>query len=421
MGMMTRNGNTTNLYLSGSDTIISTLTAAPQDTGTKIHIGKGQTGPGAGAYYLNGIVGEVQFYDGILTFTKFLANYNATKDQYTTDQNFNYVASGGVSVPDNSNNWTFAENDVMPYVEYIEVIKNGVQAGYWEWEYAATFTDQSVNTNTLTPTFRTASSNADVSAELVTFTPIAPATAPAYAVSDAPLFITENITVSSNFTEGAVGGAGPPGAAVIDEVATASGTANIWMWGILGGLAIALSGLFISYMERKHGGGTGTILLRIAIAVIIFGLLIAFDKYDFWMLVLYLFIALAPAIASRFGDFGGQPSELGLIGFLSLAWIGLTTINRIMEGQLTTAAETAHLNRLMFTQELTLLDLWKLPVMNFQFFTQGIPSLLKWDYSFFGGNAQLFQYMLYSINALVSFIILGFIIGLLTSNIIRAR
>jgi len=33
--------------------------------------------------------------------------------------------------------------------------------------------------------------------------------------------------------------------------------------------------------------------------------------------------------------------------------------------------------------------------MNFQFFTHGIPSLIKWDYSFFGGNAQMFQYLLF--------------------------
>jgi len=44
---------------------------------------------------------------------------------------------------------------------------------------------------------------------------------------------------------------------------------------------------------------------------------------------------------------------------------------------------------------------------------QGIPMLLKWDYSFFAGNAQLIQYCLYSLTAVMSFIIFGLLIGLL--------
>lgn len=326
-------------------------------------------------------------------------------------------------VPNNANNYTFVQNNVMPYVQTISTNVSGVQRGAWQWNYGATFPDDSGNGNTATPTFRSASSDADVSAALVLYSPISTAIAPAYAVSSANPLITGNVTMSSNFTSGAVGGStGLPGKAVIDAAAAASNTPNIWIWGILGGLTIAMIGLFISYMERRFGGGAGTIFLRLAVASIVFGVLIAFEIFDFWMLFLYLIIALAPAIASRFQDFGAQLNELHLIGFLSMAWLGLTGINRVMEGQMMQSAETAHLNTLMFTQQITVAGLWSLPVINTDFFTNGLPALLDWEkYTFFTGNAQMIQYLLYSINSIVSFVMLTLIIGFLASNLIRAR
>ena len=139
------------------------------------------------------------------------------------------------------------------------------------------------------------------------------------------------------------------------------------------------------------------------------------------MLVLYLFIAIAVAMASRHIEWGGNITQLNLIGFLAMAWVGLTTINRILEGQFITASETSFLNTLMFTQEFQLFGVFKVPVLNFQFFTQGIPMLLKWDYSFFQGNAQLIQYLLYSLTAVMSFIVFTFIIGLLYNYFSRLR
>ena len=329
------------------------------------------------------------------------------------------ITADGAAVPDNANGYDFFLNDVMPYVESATVTVDGVLVGSWAWEYAETFTDASGNGNTATPNFRTTTEDSDVTASLVSYAPISQARAPAYSVGDAPDFITANITTSSNFTSGAVTPGSRPGEQLIEDVAASSGTPNIWIWGILGGMTIALASLFISYMERQHGGGGGTLILRLAVAITVFGVLIAIDKFDFWMLIMYLFIALAPAMASRQLDWGGAVGELNLIGFLAMTWVGLTTINRIQEGQLVTSAETAHLNTLMFTQEFTLLDVFHLPIINFEFFTRGIPGLLKWDYAFFGGNAQLIQYMLYSLTAIVSFIVLGFIIGTVTNYFAR--
>ncbi len=292
---------------------------------------------------------------------------------------------------------------------------------YIIWEYNTVFTDQGGSGITATPSFRTVSSDADVTAALSSFAPISTAIAPPYSVSDAPLFITGNITASGSFTTGNITAADIPGVAVIDAVAQSSGTPSIWIWGIIGGFTIALGGLFISWMVKQHGTGPGELIFRILWASLVLGLLVTFHIFDWWMLVMYLFIVIAPAIASRHQEIGASVGELNLIGFLSMAWVGLTAINRMLEGAFLTSVETSHLNSYMFTQEFTLLSVFKMPIINFQFFTQGIPSLLRWDYSFFGGNAQIIQYLLYSLTAIMAFIIFGFLAGLLTSYFSRVR
>ncbi len=83
-----------------------------------------------------------------------------------------YNLAEGVAVPSNSENWTFVRNNSMIYMETANITIDGVLQGSWEWEYGATFTDDSGNGNTATPTFRITSSDADVSASLITFKPI---------------------------------------------------------------------------------------------------------------------------------------------------------------------------------------------------------------------------------------------------------
>ncbi|OGN90754.1 MAG: hypothetical protein A2Z70_01360 [Chloroflexi bacterium RBG_13_48_17] len=73
------------------------------------------------------------------------------------------------AVPDNGDDWEFCLNGAMLYVEYIEITVGGVQAAYWDWELGATFTDDSGNGNTLTPSYRSSSSDTDVSANMTAF------------------------------------------------------------------------------------------------------------------------------------------------------------------------------------------------------------------------------------------------------------
>jgi lysophospholipase L1-like esterase len=70
----------------------------------------------------------------------------------------------GLSVPDTSDNWTFGNQDVTPYFNTANITVGGVLQASYAWEYGETFTDLSGNGNDGTPSFRSVSSDADVSA-----------------------------------------------------------------------------------------------------------------------------------------------------------------------------------------------------------------------------------------------------------------
>lgn len=405
------------LYLNGTqlthDTNIGAMAGfAPGMT----KIGSSYTGANA----FDGRIGYFIYYDSQDDYEDVIQDhYEATYGTFASGGMYTLSRADLIDIDDTPYDWTFGSSTITPYFESANITVDGVLTGNWEWEYAATFTDLSGNGNTATPSFRGSSSDPDVSAEFIDFQAVSTARAPAYSVTGAEDFITANITATSNFTTGAVTIGGVPGTAVVEAAASAASVPNIWLWGIIGISTIAIIGIGISAMERKYGGGGGTIFIRLGVACTVMGIMTAFDIYDFWMMVIYLFVALAPVLASRHYDWGASLNQLNLIGFLSTCWIALTTINRIQEGQLLTSADTAHLNTMMFTQEFTLLNVFHLPIINFDFFSEGIPSLLKWDYSFFGGNAQIIQYLLYSITSIMSFIVLMVIIGVVSSYFTR--
>lgn len=102
-----------------------------------------------------------------------------------------------------------------------------------------------------------------------------------------------------------------------------------------------------------------------------------------------------------------------MIGFLSFLFVGLTLINRVMEGQFLASAEVAVLNNIMVFRELSVAGMFTIPIPNMSFITEGLPALVRWDYSFFGGNAVIIKYFLYSLTAGLTFLVFSMIIGLL--------
>lgn len=81
------------------------------------------------------------------------------------------ATGAGASVPDNANDWVIG-SDATPYIEYYHHTVGGTLVSDISWEYDSTFTDASGNSNDATPTFRTTSSDADVSANLTSLLPV---------------------------------------------------------------------------------------------------------------------------------------------------------------------------------------------------------------------------------------------------------
>lgn len=100
------------------------------------------------------------------------------------------------------------------------------------------------------------------------------------------------------------------------------------------------------------------------------------------------------------------------IGFLAFCFVGMTLLNRIMEGAFIAASDVGIINTLTITRDVKI-AWFTVPVINTDFFFVGIPRLVKFDYSFFGGNAAIFQYFLYSLTFALSFLLFTFIVGLI--------
>lgn len=108
-----------------------------------------------------------------------------------------------------------------------------------------------------------------------------------------------------------------------------------------------------------------------------------------------------------------------LIGFLAFMFVGFTFLNRLLEGAFIAASDVSIINNLTITREQSIFGLFTIPVPNTDFFFTGLPHLLRWDYSFFGGNSQIFLYLFYSITAAVTFLLFTYIIGLASQFLSR--
>ena len=110
--------------------------------------------------------------------------------------------------------------------------------------------------------------------------------------------------------------------------------------------------------------------------------------------------------------------NFALIAFLSFCFVGMTLINRILEGQFITGADVGILNQMSIWGSLNL-GFFSIPVPNVTYI-KGLFHLVSWDYSFFGGNAQIIQFFLYTLTFALSVAFLLIIVGILW-NAIRVR
>ena len=83
------------------------------------------------------------------------------------------------------------------------------------------------------------------------------------------------------------------------------------------------------------------------------------------------------------------------------------------QGAFITASDVGILNTLTLTRDFQVAGWFSIPVPNTDFFFEGIPRLVKFDFSFFGGNAALFQYFLYSLTFALAFLCFMLVVGLI--------
>jgi len=205
-------------------------------------------------------------------------------------------------VPNNSENWTFVENYSMLWMDYQKIWVDGILKQHIEWEYGNVFTDLSPNTNDATPTFRTASSDADVTAEMISFMPVEEAKAPDYVLEEGPDFIDPGITgnVTGTFTTTPGTSAGTfPLATVIVAIANATDTPPQLPLLIIAAFVILACSLSFSAITRLYG--SGSILVKVLLIAGLMGIFIALGNFaiDFWMLITFLIIGIALAFASK--------------------------------------------------------------------------------------------------------------------------
>jgi len=218
----------------------------------------------------------------------------------------------GASVPDNANDWAFVENNSMPYMESHEITINGAQAQFIEWEFDNVFTDQSANSNDATPTFRSASSDADVSAELVSFEPVTQAEVATFTLggindilTGTPDAITQLYT-ELDFTY-------MPGSDVVNTILDEGDIPRALWWFpflfigivIVGMLTYGASTLRVSQGRvSSDSAGPGSLLAMCIVIEVLLALFGVMNPIPFWPALLFPIPAIAIIVSQKHWSWG---------------------------------------------------------------------------------------------------------------------
>jgi hypothetical protein len=198
-----------------------------------------------------------------------------------------------LAVTNTAYNWVWG-GDSTPYIKYIKQSVGGTPIAYWDWEYAATFTDN-ISSIAATPTFRTTTSNGSVTASAGAFSIIDPAEASASALAT-PSDFYHTPTISGTFTTGTVTPT-YPGADVITAIAAASGTPSNLPFTIITGVVILILSLSVSALMRR--GGSGSLIIKMVLIAGLLGVAVALQVFDLWMPIVFLLLAAALAMGSQ--------------------------------------------------------------------------------------------------------------------------
>lgn len=220
------------------------------------------------------------------------------------------TAGGGharpVTAPDNSGDWTFIQNNSMLYMESHKITISSSLKQHIIWENnASTFSDQSGNSQDAAPTFRTTSSDADVSAELVSFSPIEAAEATSYTIEEtADILSAAPDEIEHMYTELQTNHL--PGADLINDALDAADIPQALFWFPFSFGAAIIAGLIAYRVTSGKGSTQGSLLMQSIVSAMVlafFSLMtgggITGGVVPFWPVFLFAIEAFAVMIWSK--------------------------------------------------------------------------------------------------------------------------
>ena len=197
------------------------------------------------------------------------------------------------SIPNSFSDWAIGNINLTPYILSCNITVGGVLKGSWKWNYGATFPDDSGNGNTATPSYRATSSDADVSANLTSFSPIAPAVSTVSTNATWPQMVTdvpdEPATLYSENTS--------PGfffASIFNVGLDAGGIPRAFFWHNFSFLIIIAAGMLVFRMHPS-------LFIK---AVVMSALMIMFalegiNAYGMFTVIYFIFFCTGILILSR--------------------------------------------------------------------------------------------------------------------------
>jgi hypothetical protein len=204
--------------------------------------------------------------------------------------------SGNVT-PNTTSNWIFGSDDT-PYITACSIAIGGNLRGSWVWQYGVTFADLSGNGNTATPTFRTTSSNANVSANLTSFLPMHPAKANSVIISSWPSMVTAVPNQpSTTYTENST-----PGiffAPLIHDIWPSSTIPESFFWYGFTFFTIIVSGLLIFWAFASKGQSALLIKVILMSAIMIFWSLPGPNVYGMYVFLYFIMWCFGIMVLSR--------------------------------------------------------------------------------------------------------------------------
>ena len=99
--------------------------------------------------------------------------------------------------------------------------------------------------------------------------------------------------------------------------------------------------------------------------------------------------------------------------------VGILT-SRIIDGAYFSASDAALFDTLTVIRSYNVFGLFNIPWLNPDFFIVGLPKLVAWDYSFFGGEYEIFKYLFYVVSIGVAWGFFVATVGIL-SQFLRVR